>query len=517
MTEAESDLPIYVSWIGTTDIYCMESWRVTEGLDPAPDNSSRLTVPFKEESGLNGPIRTFTDNKKFSKIYLLASKEYESISSQVKDWICRGTKSKCQIINTPVEDPTSYDEVYKALDKFLSKYWSADAASRFVFNLTPGTPAMQAILFYMSQVRYSGGKTYRTVPQKYARNNKQILEVTAPFSLKPDLYLNTQTECPQSDEIEKVIELYAPVKAINILLLGESGVGKSSAAEKIHYRCGGKKDNFITANCAELAAGDANMFRAELFGAKKGSFTGCTEDKTGLFEQAQNGTIFLDEVAEIPLQSQSVLLRALQNKEIMSIGSKKEVRLNNVRVISATNHNLLEDVRNGKFREDLYYRLAMCSITLPNLREIACTNREYFRQLVTTILNDLKKEDSKLKDTDFKLTQDAWDCLLSSQWPGNIRQLRHVLLLSTVYALNTGKSEINGKIITLHLSKVTTVSSSSSPADDFIPNDLNQWLAEQKDKIIKNALKLTRDNTSKAAKILGMNEQTLYSYLKKAK
>ena len=122
-----------------------------------------------------------------------------------------------------------------------------------------------------------------------------------------------------------------------------------------------------------------------------------------------------------------------------------------------------------------------------------------------------------MKDTDFKLTQDAWDCLLSSLWPGNIRQLRHVLLLSTVYALNTGKSEINGKIITLHLSKVTTVSSSSSPADDFIPNDLNQWLAEQKDKIIKNALKLTRDNTSKAAKILGMNEQTLYSYLKKAK
>ena len=117
MTEAESDLPIYVSWIGTTDIYCMGSWRVTEGLDPAPDNSSRLTVPFKEEPGLNGPIRTFTDNKKFSKIYLLASKEYESISSQVKDWICRGTKSKCQIINTPVEDPTSYDEVYKALDK----------------------------------------------------------------------------------------------------------------------------------------------------------------------------------------------------------------------------------------------------------------------------------------------------------------------------------------------------------------------------------------------------------------
>ena len=517
MAKAESDLPIYVSWIGTTDINCMESWRLTEGLDTPPENSSRLTIPFKEEPGQNGPIRTFTDNNKFSQIYLLASKEYDFLGSQMKDWIKRGNNSKCQIISTSVEDPTSYDEVYKALDKFFSKYWTAETASRYVFNLTPGTPAMQAMLFYMSQIRYSGGKTFRTVPRKFAKNNKQILEVNAPFSLKPDLYLNTQTQCPQSDEIEKVIELYAPVKAINILLLGESGVGKSSAAQKIHYRCGGKKDNFIIANCAELAAGDANMFRAELFGAKKGSFTGCTEDKTGLFELAQNGTIFLDEVAEIPLSSQSVLLRALQDKEIMSIGSKKVVRLNNVRVISATNHNLLEDVKNGKFREDLYYRLAMCSITLQNLREICFTNREYFQELVQTILNDLKKEDTKLNDTEFKLTKDAWDCLMSYQWPGNIRQLRHVLLLSTVYALNTGKSEIDGKIISLHLSNVNTVSSGTSPADDFIPNDLNQWLAEQKDRIIRNALRLTGDNTSKAAKMLGMNEQTLYSYLKKAR
>ena len=106
---------------------------------------------------------------------------------------------------------------------------------------------------------------------------------------------------------------------------------------------------------------------------------------------------------------------------------------------------------------------------------------------------------------------------MSNQWPGNIRQLRHVLLLSTVYALNTGKSEIDGKIISLHLSNVNTVSSGTSPADDFIPNDLNQWLAEQKDRIIRNALRLTGDNTSKAAKMLGMNDQTLYSYLKKCK
>ena len=514
MSKVDSELPVYVSWIGATDINCMESWRVTEGLDPKPDNS-RLTIPFKEEPGQNGPIRTFTDSNKFSQIFLLASKEYQYLASEMKDWIHRGNSCSCQIINTFVEDPTSYDEVYKALEKFFSKYWSADTSSRFVFNLTPGTPAMQAVLFFMSKIRYSGGKTYSTVPKRFAKNNKQILEIKEPFSLKPNLYLNTQTECPQSIEIEKVIDLYAPVKAINILLLGESGVGKSSAAQKIHYRCGGKKENFIIANCAELAAGDANMFRAELFGAKKGSFTGCTEDITGLFEQAQNGTIFLDEVAEIPLSSQSVLLRALQDKEIMSIGSKKIVRLNNVRVISATNHNLLEDVRNGKFREDLYYRLAMCSITLPNLRDISVTNREYFRELVITILNDLKKEDTKLQETDIQLTEDGWGCLASYQWPGNIRQLRHVLLLSTVYALNTGKSEIDRKIISLHLFNAVADSSYNSIADDFIPNDLNLWLAEQKDRIIRNALRLTNNNTSKAAKRLGMKEQTLYSYLKK--
>jgi len=514
MKTDNASLPILVSWFGTSDIIAMDSWRVTNNL-PAVEENFDCKKSFIEEQGINDPFRTFSDNKKFDKIYILTSKEYEKYAPFVKEWITRGNSSCCKIIKTGVEDPTSYDEVYKAIDSFFQKYWSKEDASRFVYNLTPGTPATQAMLFYMAQVRYPGGKTYRTVQKTYAKDNKQILEVNAPFNIHTDLYSLPQFGHIETDELEKIISIYAPVKAVNILLLGESGVGKTSAARKIHFECGGTESNFIEANCAELAAGDGNMFRAELFGAKKGSFTGCVEDITGLFEKASGGTLFLDEIAEIPLSCQSILLRALQEKTVNPIGSKKVIRIENVRIIAATNHNLIEDVKTGKFREDLYYRVAMCPITLPSLRYICNTNPEQFKKVVNNSLSDISKEDSKFNQVQWQITDDAWDCLLHYSWPGNMRQLRHVLLLSCVYTLSFNSNVIDKNIIGMHLAKLNSEILGNRDDNDFIPNDLNQWLNDHKKLFIEKALEQSNQNVSKAAELLGLNKQTLHSILRK--
>jgi len=202
----------------------------------------------------------------------------------------------------------------------------------------------------------------------------------------------------------------------SILLLGQSGVGKEVFADYIHKNSPRAKKPFIAIN---MAAIPENLIESELFGFEKGAFTDASEAKAGQFELAQGGTLFLDEIAEMPYSLQAKLLRALQEKEVRRLGSSKSTKID-IRIISATNANLTQKIKNGEFREDLYYRLNTIPLNIPPL----CQRKEEILEIADAMIDiNCKKYSFKTK----KLSNDAKEQLLSYSWPGNIRELLSVI------------------------------------------------------------------------------------------
>ncbi|WP_348813457.1 sigma-54 interaction domain-containing protein [Flavobacterium maritimum] len=213
--------------------------------------------------------------------------------------------------------------------------------------------------------------------------------------------------------IEKAIQV-APTD-ISVLVIGESGVGKESIPKIIHSLSHRKHGKYIAVNCGAIPEGTID---SELFGHEKGAFTGATSTREGYFEVADGGTIFLDEVGELPLTTQVRLLRVLENGEFIKVGSS-QVQKTNVRIVAATNVNLFNAIEKGKFREDLYYRLSTVDITLPPLRERKDDIHLLFRKFASDFAH-------KYKMPPLKLDEGAVELLQKFRWSGNIRQLRNV-------------------------------------------------------------------------------------------
>tara|TARA_R110002072_G_scaffold106447_1_gene232373 strand:+ start:23078 stop:24349 length:1272 start_codon:yes stop_codon:yes gene_type:complete len=213
--------------------------------------------------------------------------------------------------------------------------------------------------------------------------------------------------------VEKAIQV-APTD-ISVLVTGESGVGKESIPKIIHSLSHRKHGKYIAVNCGAIPEGTID---SELFGHEKGSFTGATQTRSGYFEVADGGTIFLDEVGELPLPTQVRLLRVLENGEFLKVGSSK-IQKTDVRIVAATNVKMVEAIEKGKFREDLYYRLSTVDINLPPLRERSEDIHLLFRKFASDFAQKYKMPTLRLED-------DAVQMLLNYRWSGNIRQLRNV-------------------------------------------------------------------------------------------
>ena len=226
---------------------------------------------------------------------------------------------------------------------------------------------------------------------------------------------------------------------ISVIIIGESGTGKEAIPQIIHQNSKRKHNNYIAVNCGAIPEGTVD---SELFGHEKGSFTGANESRKGYFEAADNGTIFLDEIAELPLASQARLLRVLENGEYIKVGSSKAQRTN-VRILAATNENMIELVKKGKFRQDLYYRLNTISIHLPPLRDRGDDIMLLFKKFAADFAE-------KYNTDPIKLDNEAAEIISNFNWPGNIRQLKNFVAQLSIIEK---EREINASSIQTYLPK----------------------------------------------------------------
>lgn len=301
-------------------------------------------------------------------------------------------------------------------------------------------------------------------------------------------HLNTSAQdelIGKSEAFEKVIDIINRVKnnRATVLVYGESGTGKELVARSIHYSGKYSREPFIAVNCGAIPE---NLLESELFGYVKGAFTGANENRTGFFQAAHRGTIFLDEIASASMAVQTGLLRVLQEKEITRVGSQKTEKIE-VRIIAATNTDLQELIKQKKFREDLYYRLSVVEINVPPLRD---------RKTDIPLLAEkfIKKYGVEYKDRLLGISQEASELLLRYDWPGNIRELENVIQRAIIMC----DRQIEVKDLPDALKfKI-----------DF-PEEPLVSLQEMERKYILKVLASTNNNKTKAAEILKIDRKTL--------
>jgi DNA-binding NtrC family response regulator len=327
---------------------------------------------------------------------------------------------------------------------------------------------------------------------------------------------------PKMQEIFALLQQAGPSKAC-VLITGESGTGKELVARTIHALSPRRQGPFIAINCAAMPE---TLIESELFGHEKGSFTGASERRQGCFELSQHGTLLLDEIGEMPMQTQAKLLRILEDSKVRRLGGKAEFEVD-VRLVAATNKVPEEAVRGGHLREDLYYRLNVFHIHLPPLRE----RREDIRSIAETLMGDLnRKHDCRVAE----ISPAVIEVLEHHNWPGNVRELRNVLERAVILA---GEDTIELKHLPAFLQNqraaalaakaagtdaqpaaapepVSAPAPAAEPDNEAVKFQIGTTVEEAEKGLILATLEHTRNNKTRAAEILGISLKTLHNKLK---
>jgi DNA-binding NtrC family response regulator len=296
---------------------------------------------------------------------------------------------------------------------------------------------------------------------------------------------------PRIFEVFEVLEKVMPTRS-SILLTGESGTGKGLVAEIVHSNSQRKDKPFISINCSAIPE---NLLESELFGYRKGAFTGAASDKKGLIAMADEGTLFLDEIGDMPLGLQAKVLKVLETGDVLPLGETKSKHVD-IRLIAATNKNIEEQVRKGLFREDLYYRLNVIEVKIPSLRE----RKEDISVLTQHFIEKYGRENNK-KVTG--MTDEAMEVLMQYPWPGNIRELRNVIERAVVLS---GTEKIG---LTELPAKITSQDGAKSAVT------LKDRLEQYEGRIIRETLEYSAWNKEKTARELDVDLATLYRKIKK--
>ncbi|MFP4549154.1 MAG: sigma-54-dependent transcriptional regulator, partial [Fidelibacterota bacterium] len=330
--------------------------------------------------------------------------------------------------------------------------------------------------------------------------NQNIKFKTLPVNLHKDFSSNITNIIGTSDSLKQnIIKAEKSAKfQINTLISGPTGTGKELIAKYIHENSPRKNNKMVSVNCAELST---NLFESELFGYREGAFTGAVENKTGLFELADNGILFLDEITEIPIHLQAKLLRVIETQKIRKIAESSWKKVD-VQILASTNRQIEQAIKEQKLRQDLYFRLCPMHIKLLPLYE----RREDIPLLLNHYLNSFKK----LHKTDVKkISKDEMDYLKSLEWPGNVRQIKNFI---QNYALFAGKISVHQLVKSNEEKKLDTKICGNK--FDF-KNGTFEEIEQAKSWLIDKALTKYDGNKTKAAQHLGMTYQGLLKYLKR--
>jgi DNA-binding NtrC family response regulator len=473
-----------------------------------------------------GPIAAALQaQERYDKVYLLTNYSHDR-SVAYCDWLADKTSfpsDAIDLFDIELPSPVDYDAIYAEVSKNLAAARLPRDDVQLTFHLSPGTPAMTVIWIVLARTRFPARLIQTTrergvqevefftdvadafLPEYLQRGGERIEKLAAgPKGSAPEF----AAVLHRSQAIEHQIELARRMAAyeVPILILGETGTGKELFADAIHRSSRRTGGPFVPVNCGAVAPELAN---SELFGHAKGAFTDAVRDHKGHFQAADGGTLFLDEIGDLPLDTQVRLLRVLQSKTVTPVGGARAIPVD-VRILAATHRDLAADVAAGRFREDLFHRLAVGILNLPPLRERG-SDIELLIDHFMVQINDYGADNPAIVRKN--LSVDAKNLLTAHPWPGNIRELYHTLMRAVIWSRG---EQIEASDIRAALLPTSTDSRATLERPLTQGFDLEKFIDEVKAHYIRLALERCGGKKTSAARLLGFSShQTLGNWMKR--
>ncbi len=491
---------ILISWIGTAD----------------------LTACENDEKWGKGPVLQAINEMKFNILYLFADirgekKFTEDNINNYLGWLKNKypeSSLKINIIKTKeILNPMDFEQIFNFVDPQVDKIIKNHIKRNITFYLSPGTPAMQVIFLLLNKAKYpevsliesskEHGVNFVNFPFKVYLDiiNDEINKfITTGIDIAKTQFSEILSKSEIMEKTKHKAFRFALFSSMPILIEGESGTGKELFAKAIHYESDRKEKPFEVINCGAIPE---NLIESELFGYVKGAFTGATTQRSGAFARADKGTLFLDEIGELPLYSQVKLLRVLQEKVFHPLGDDKPKEVD-VRIISATNRNLFQEIKKGNFRQDLFYRIAGARLVIPPLRE----RENDTLYLIEKLFNRYIKEYNMFQK---KLSESAINLLKAQPWRGNVRELDFTLRRLIAFSENDIISEDDVKEA-LYVETQEKDENFQDILQEFSfenPVNLEQLKKDFLKPFLIKAFDISKGNKTNAAKLLGIkNYQT---------
>lgn len=472
------------------------------------------------EEQQSGPILSLVAARPFDRVILFSTPNTEKNTSATAESLKTFHPAIIvEVRDLPLDDPTDYVAILRGLRQHLAEISESNSAATYYIAVASGTPQMHACWVLLAASGEIPAHILHVRPPRFVTHERPLVsevDLTSQDFPRVRAHLtplgDLETPAPDLDaalqlmgivgdhpKTRKTLEMVAALAPSNapLLMLGETGTGKEVFARLAHKLSSRREHSFVPINSAAIPH---DLVESILFGHKKGAFTGATSDQIGKFDVANGGTLFLDELGELPVLMQAKLLRILQDGLVEPLGEKQPHQVD-VRIIAATNQDVGKMIREGKFRQDLYYRLSVGEIHLPPLRE----RRSDIPKLALHILDRLNAQLKQPK----RFAPSALTRLQNHSWPGNVRELENVIERSLRLA-RTAVLEADDLLIAEPVAYADPLAALPEPEEGF---SLEAYLTSARKQLMLRALETSGGNQSKAAKLLGISPQAVHKFL----
>lgn len=479
-----------------------------------------LSLVGEEEQA--GPILSLVRIRSFDRIILFSTPRTDKNTVETREVLqSEYPRIIVEVRDVPLEDPTDYAAILKELRIHVREICQVMSDANFFVSVSSGTPQMHACWILLAACGEMPAHVLNIRPERFVSKDRplvfevdltssdfpsvrsEVCEIKVPYGIPPDFGMVVKELGIVGDhpEMSKALEIGAGLAASSapILILGETGTGKELFARFVHRLSERPSDHFVPLNCAAIPK---DLVESILFGHKKGAFTGAVSDQTGKFDRADGGSLFLDEVGELPVSAQAKLLRVLEDGLIEPLGDKKAHKVN-VRIIAATNQDLGKSIRRGKFRKDLYYRLNVGEIHLPPLRERKSDVPRIALHILDRVNATLRKHR--------RLSPSALTRLQNHSWPGNVRDLENVIERSARLARQE-VLEADDLMISEPVTYADPLALLPEPSEGF---SIEDFVTSARKQLILRAIEIAKGNQSEAARLLGITPQAVHKFLRK--